>query len=288
MLQLATWYCDKVKLYVFNVLMKILITSESIKMSTITLLEKLYGEDEKQTLSFFTRLFESESSNLNVRLEVLRKNDRNWIQISLSGEDAPVMVNYLHKKFGLAPLDFNEVHSSALLRGKVVSSGIVGYGLYVDIGISSPKHIDALIPLHKLRQQLAKNNQLSCREILNLYCLYDNFPLEAYVTQLNRDLQTIEAEFSEKQISIFKEWIKLDLDRIIILGLTLDQVEKAVYKSGVQRDIAKIEELGLLEHMLVCKLGTDARGLITRLGPLMSRLSLRIFDPKKVRSIMMG
>ena len=198
------------------------------------------------------------------------------------------MVSYLHKKFGLAPLDFNEIHSSTLLRGKVVNSGGVGYGLYVDIGIGSPKHIDTLIPLHKLRQQLAKNEQLSCREILNLYCLYDNFPLEVYVTQLNRNLQTIEAEFSEKQISIFKEWIKLDLDRIIILGLPLDQVEQVVIKSGVQRDVAKIEELGLLEHMLVCKLGTDARGLINRLGPLVPRLFLRIFDPKKVRFLMMS
>jgi hypothetical protein len=257
-------------------------------MSTLTLLEKLYGGNERYALSFFTKLLESETSNLNLHFEILGKNDRDWIQLILSGEDAPVMVSYLCKTFGLAPLDFNEVHSSRYLRGKVVSSGKVGYGLYVDIGIDSPKHIDALIPLHKLRQQLAKNNQLSCRKILNLYCLYDNFPLEVYVTQLNRNLQTIEAEFSEKQVSIFKEWIELDLDRIIILGFTIDQVKKAVYKSGVQRDVAKVEELGLLEHMLVCKLGTNARGLITKLGPLLPRLSLRIFNPNEVRSLMMN
>jgi hypothetical protein len=256
-------------------------------MQTVTLLEKLYGKNEEHVLSYLVSLLKLGASNLNLSLNVLGKNSRNWIKVGLSGEDSTVMINYLNKIFGLAPTDLNKIHLFNVVRGKVIDSGKVGYGVYVDIGIEFPKPIDALIPLYKLRQQLVKNNQLSCRTILDLYCLYDNFPLEVNITRLDPNLQLIEAEFSDNQLSIFKDWVKLGLDRLIILGKTLEQVKQAIQKGRVQRDIAKVEQLGLLEHVIVCTLGTNARGLITKLGPFLPHCPLYIFNPEKVRAFML-
>jgi hypothetical protein len=40
-------------------------------------------------------------------------------------------------------------------------------------------------------------------------------------------------------------------------------------RSGHIRDIYAIERLGILEHSIVCKHGTDAPGLIPIIGPLL-------------------
>jgi hypothetical protein len=78
----------------------------------------------------------------------------------------------------LAPISFEKLRLSSELRGRIVDSGKVGYGLYVDIGVSSPEIVDALIPLHTLRKQLVEDKKLSIHKIIEAFCLYDNLPLK--------------------------------------------------------------------------------------------------------------
>ncbi|MFH0897452.1 MAG: DUF2110 family protein [Candidatus Bathyarchaeota archaeon] len=56
----------------------------------------------------------------------------------------------------------------------------------------------------------------------------------------------------------------------------------ALKRSGIQRDIAKVEELGFLEYSLLCKLGTDAPGVIKALGRYLPAVPLYAFSPRKV------
>ena len=43
-----------------------------------------------------------------------------------------------------------------------------------------------------------------------------------------------------------------------------------------------MESLGLFEYALTCKLGTDAAGLIPRIGKILKTAKLTVFNPKRI------
>jgi hypothetical protein len=52
-------------------------------------------------------------------------------------------------------------------------------------------------------------------------------------------------------------------------------------RTRLNRDIIGTEALGLFEHALTCKLGTDAAGLIPKIGRYMKNSAFIVFSPKK-------
>ena len=159
----------------------------------------------------------------------------------------------------------------------------MGYGLYVDVGIPVPRKVDLLVPLHVLRKQLFKDKKVSMRKIREAFCLHDNFPLKVKLTRIIIDKSEAEAELSEVQLAAFNNWISLGLDRVIVLGASLEQLEYVIKKSGSLRDIIRIDQLGFFEHLLLCKLGTEAPGIISRIGTLLQGVPLYAFSPKKIK-----
>ena len=95
----------------------------------------------------------------------------------------------------------------------------------------------------------------------------------------------VRAEFSERQLSEFERYLDAYVDRLIIFGAPRSHVENAVKESKHIRDIIGIDSLGLLEHAVVCKLGTDAVGLIPKLGKLLSTAKLASFSPRKIQQL---
>ena len=51
-------------------------------------------------------------------------------------------------------------------------------------------------------------------------------------------------------------------------------------RTRLNRDVIGMEALGLFEHALTCKLGTDAAGLIPRIGRYMRHADFSVFNPK--------
>jgi hypothetical protein len=80
-------------------------------------------------------------------------------------------------------------------------------------------------------------------------------------------------------------WRHTFLDRVIVLGAHREQIMIALTQSGVKRDIARVIELGFMEYALLCKLGTDALGVIKVLGRHLSEIPLYPFSPRKINSI---
>ena len=70
-----------------------------------------------------------------------------------------------------------------------------------------------------------------------------------------------------------------------MVGASQNEVETAVERARHFRDIIKIESLGLFEHAVICKLGTDAIGLIPRLGSYLRVASLAPFSPRRIREL---
>ncbi|MEM3602624.1 MAG: DUF2110 family protein, partial [Candidatus Bathyarchaeia archaeon] len=53
-----------------------------------------------------------------------------------------------------------------------------------------------------------------------------------------------------------------------------------------QNDVVGIEQLGLFEHTIICKLGTDAAGLIPKVGKKLTNAALSVVSPKKILGLL--
>jgi len=249
-------------------------------MPTVTVLEKLYGSGSPET---FERLYSSLVRGLKVQLHFVGTTDRGWIQLDVSGEDETAALNLLDREVGLAPVSLDKLKKFSVLRGKVVFSSKSKKELYVDLGVFSPKVSDAVVSGKRLCVQLADGKEIPLQELVELFCLYDNMPLEVKIVQgVEEANKNVEARLSEAQFSLFSGWVGCRFDRLIILGSLFSDVELAVKLSRHSRDVIKTESLGVLEQVVLCKLGTDAVGLIPKLGRYLNSAVLVPFSPKKI------
>jgi len=249
-------------------------------MPTVTVIEKLYGSGSPET---FEKLYSSLVSGLNVQLRFAGTTDRGWIQLEVSGEDETAALSLLDREIGLAPVSLDKLKKFSVMRGKVVFSGKSETELYVDLGVFSPKVSDAVVSGKRLCAQLANGKDVSLQELVKLFCLYDNMPLEVKIAEgVEGESKTVEAGLSEAQFSLFSGWVGCRFDRLVILGSLFSDVERAVKLSRHSRDIIRIESLGVLEQVVLCKLGTDAVGLIPKLGRYLKSAVLVPFSPKKI------
>jgi hypothetical protein len=251
-------------------------------MRTVSLLEKCYGPYAHQGLEELSRHIKRSCKELDVEIHSVGCDPRGWVEVAFAGGDEEVFVSYLEEEFGLAIGSMDHVVVGETLRGKIITSGSVGYGLYVDLGVSCPGNIDALIPLTVLRTQLAGGSRISLQEIVHTFCLFDNLTLDVIPKKVDLDKSIIEAYLSDSQLSTLNDWVETNLERIVVIGATGWRVKNSVSRSGHERDVLSVEDLGLLESSVICKLGTHARGLIPDLGRFMQRASLHVFLPRDV------
>lgn len=248
-------------------------------MPTITVLEKLYGSTSPATIE---KLYSSLVEGLDVQLSFVGTTERGWIQLDVSGDDQTVALNLLDREVGLAPVSSDGLQKFSVRRGKIASSRS-GDELCVDLGVVCSESCDAVVSEKLLFAQLADGKDVSLQSLVELFCLYDNVPLEVKIIENVRGAgKTVKATLSEGQVSLFKSLVRSRVDRLFILGSLFSDVEQAVKLSRHSRDVIKVESLGTLEQVVLCKLGTDAVGLIPKLGRYLKSAILVPFSPKKI------
>jgi hypothetical protein len=252
-------------------------------VTAITLLEKAHGSFSPRT---FETMVLSICQALKAEVNVQGKTIRGWIKIYVRGDDESAAINLLNQEIGLAPISIGNVKKFSSIRGKVIASDKSTDRLRIDIGVYEPKVCDAIIPIWRLRAQLADGKNLSLQSLSDLFCLHDFMPLRVkIVADLNVKNDEWEAELSEAQLSQFSAWLMSNLDRLIVLGASHDEAERVVDEARHFRDVIKIENVSPLEQAIVCKLGTDAVGLIPKLGPYLRTAYLAPFSPRKIRQV---
>lgn len=214
-----------------------------------------------------------EASGLRVDWEIAAPQQ--WIQVRARGEDGETFLNLLREKFGEAPALRSNVERWDVRKGFVTGSGRVGFGVYVDIGILEPTRKDALYPLHRMRAQLADGASKSSREILQDQGLADYFPVEVVVTELQGENVTV--ELADRTRDELLSWNRLLFDRVIAVGIDRDYAEKIVQSANLGLDVIKIETLSLLVQCLICKLDTDAPGVVAKIGNRLRGVGLTAF-----------
>jgi hypothetical protein len=246
-------------------------------MPAITLLERAYTDVQ---LKSFGESVKSSFQNLRVEVEVLGITSRKWVQISISGEDQNVALRYLTDRMGLCPESLENIRKFSVAKGRVSSRD--NDKLCVDIGVFSPNVVDAEVPLQLLQAQLADGKTTPLERIVELYGLCPSTPLTVRLVDVDKLSSHVEAELSEGQLGQYLKWTRSLLDRLIILGASLERVELVVERAGLDRDVVGIEPLGAFEHAVVCKLGTDAAGLIPKIGKNLRNAAFSIFSPRRL------
>jgi len=248
-------------------------------MPTLTLFAKAHNKFRPDR---FDNSLKNTLEGLRVQTKTCGATERGWIQVSISGEDTNVASNYLDKKIGLCPVDLENIHRFSTVKGRIMDLKEGGNEIQVDIGVFSPRIYDARIPLSSLRGQLADGRDISLKRIADLFGLCKELPFTVKIDAIDVENGFVEAEIAEAQRRQYSEWAKSLLDRLIVIGSSLWEIESAIETTGSKRDVVKVESIGGFEFAVVCKLGTDAVGLIPKIGKILRNASFVVNSPRRI------
>jgi hypothetical protein len=247
-------------------------------LTKLTLFTKAYNKGQLRQIE---ESLQTTFEDLDAQIQILGNPVNRWVQVEVTGEDENVAKSYITKQIGTCPNNIHEISTGSELKGyiqKITNTET----LLIDIGILEPKTICANIPLATIQTQLLDGKDVPLKKIAEIFALSTDLPINIKITATPDTGNTLEAELSITQTSMFKNWQDSLLDRLIILGTTLDEVTSTLERTRLNRDVINTESLGLFEQILTCKLGTDATGLIPRIGRYMRNTKFLVFNPKKL------
>ncbi len=242
-------------------------------MTNLILLVKAYNSRQ---LSEIDNLLQNQFEDLDVKLK-LDVTVNKWVIVWVSGEDENVVINYMRKEIGTCPVKFDVINEGEVFRGYV--SKIEEKGLKVDIGVFEPEVKHVILPLTVLEAQLTIPSGEPSKKIFENYGIAEGLPIIVRITSKDSDL--FKCELAPVQIDKFRVWQQSLLDRLIILRTSKEHVTSVLERTHLNRDVIDVEELGMFEYALTCKLGTDARGLIPKVGRYMRNTLFVVFNAKK-------
>lgn len=251
-------------------------------MTALTLLTRIYNVNQLNQINDALKL---PLEGLDVEAKILGTTAGRWVQMTLTGEDEGIATSYIAKEIGFCPTSLENVKTFSTLKGYVTNFEKSSEELRLDVGVFQPKIINAAIPLRHLQAQLVDGRKIALRKIGELFGLCENLPINIKVASVNEEENHIEAELSAQQVEKYKIWQESLLDRLLVIGATLHEVKDTVEYANLNRDVISVEPLGMFEHALTCKLGTDAAGLIPKIGRTLKNAKIAVFNPKKLRKL---
>jgi hypothetical protein len=244
----------------------------------ITILER----PSEITARSFNQRLEKALDELKTELKATTTLDgftsNRWARIGIGGEDSEILAELITNEYGLAHTDLREIEAPGIYESIITRSN--AQGLEFDVGLEKPGHVNCSVPASHLIAQLADGKNIQCREIIEDYCLFPGVRLSVRITRKTDN--EIEAWLSDSQIEQLSGWITAGLDRIEAFDCYKQEVEAAILKANLSRDIISADQITLTVQSITCKLGTDAIGLIPKLGSVLKRQKLRPFIPKRI------
>jgi len=221
------------------------------------------------------------SSSLDVSVKLEGVSSNGFVKIGVQGSDSEVFTELIKRELGLAPSDLSGVEVHDNFKAYVTKIDQNRQSIQVQIGPVSAQ-FKSEIPRESLMAQLCDGRSILVDKIARTYCIQEDVPLLVRITFIDPDRRRIEAWISDDQISRFDQWRRQRFHRIIAIGGFQDELREAMRLSKVERDVIELEELAMTAHCLVCKLGTDAPGVIAKIGRYVSNFKLHAFLPERV------
>jgi hypothetical protein len=252
-------------------------------MTTLVLLTKIKNNSQLKQIE---RTLKLAFEDLNVETKILSAPADRWPQLVLAGEDEGIAASYVSKEIGLCPASIENISKFSVLKGYITNLAGGKEELSVDVGILKPETVHATIPLRHLQAQLVDGRKIALRKIAELFGLCEDLPVYVKVSCLSEDENRIEAELSTEQIERYRVWRESLLDRLLVLGPSLHEIKMTMEHAKLERDIIGVENLGMFEHALTCKLGTDAAGLIPKIGRNLRNAKFAVFNPRRINAFL--
>ena len=250
-------------------------------MKSIVLLPKVYGAYRGRLLETIRSELTEMVAELDIEVTNIGTDKKDHIVVNIRGEDEEFVANALAKEYGRS-LQSDNLVPNKTYPGQVIDVGKVGYGLYSDMGVVDSKQMDALVPLHRLREQLDLHGSL--KTIAEAYVLVDYLPVEVILTGIDLYNNRVEAEFDRSTLTRISEWMQDDHERLLVFGANRGQIEGTLKKTDHREDIYEIEQLGKFEFSLRCKRSTRASGILAAIGPRLRGVPMHLFIPKELEA----
>ncbi len=249
-------------------------------MKQIILRRRVYGTYKTRLLKALQSEVNQLIADLNSQLLSISSSSKGNVIIRVEGDDEEFVYNLLAKEYGTG-LAFRDLVVGQDYWGQTTSVGRVGYGLYVDIGITSPESKDVLVPLHRLRNQTRMKGQ-SLRTIAKSLLFVDSLPITIRLVNMDIAQKKLEGELAPSFIKRTREWGIDDHERLLVFGANRYMIQTALEQSDHSTDIFKIEELGAYEFSLVCKRTTRASGIVSAIGPRLKGVPMHLLIPSEL------
>ena len=244
-------------------------------MTKLTLFVKAFNDGQLKQVA---DLLKNQYEELDVDAKIAAHPVYKWVQASIEGEDEAVAAAFARKEIGVCHENLGSVEENVVLKGYVSKVDESGGQLVVDVGVFEPKAVNAIVSLQTLRTQFSAGKEASVKKIAEAYGIAAGLPISVRVTSKEDDC--LKAELSPEQVEKLRGWRQSLLDRLIILRANRELVTATLERTRLDRDVIDVEQLGFFEFALTCKLGTDARGLVPRLGRYMRNAVFVVFNAK--------
>jgi len=219
---------------------------------------------------------------VSVQLEGVTRNG--FPTIGVKGRDVEAYTELIRRKLGSAPATRSEIEVNDNFKAYTVGINMTRQTIEIEIGPIS-MNFRSEITSQALMAQLCDGRSVPIQRITQAYCIQEGVPVHVRVTSIDTELREIGVWLSDDQVSQFEEWRRERFHRIIAVGGFQDRIREAIRLSKVERDVIEVDELSLTAHSLVCKLGTEAPGVIAKIGRYVGGLRLYAFLPDRVDRI---
>jgi len=219
---------------------------------------------------------------VSVQLEGVTKNG--FPTIRVKGPDVEPYTELIRRKLGTAPAGRSEIEVNDNFKAYATGISTRRQTIEIQIGPISMS-FRSEIAREALMAQLCDGRSFPVERIAQTYCIQEGVPVHVRVTSINTEVKEIEVWLSDDQVSQFEDWRRQRFHRIIAVGGFQDRIREAIRLSKVERDVIEVDELSLTAHSLVCKLGTEAPGIIAKIGRYVGDFRLYAFLPDRVDKI---
>lgn len=209
------------------------------------LLIKVYGTKER-AIHAAQILLDNDLKELDAKFTFL-VSDEGWLTLEISGEDEEFAGNFLANKYG-SPL--KKVNKGDLCKGFV--SSIEKDRIMIDVGL----------PVAIMQAGLVSLGTGDAKQIASRFGIIPHMPMEVEI----EDPHKFTGRLSKKQLDTLWNWKKSGYDHVTANSVTRSELKAAIKKTGHARDIFGIERLGLMEHLITCREGTDGPGIVAAIG----------------------
>jgi len=209
------------------------------------LLIKVYGTRER-AIHAAQIMVDNDLKELEAKAQISIA-DEGWLTLDISGEDEEFAANFLADKYG-SPL--KKVNKGDICKGYV--SLIGDDRIVVDVGV----------PVTIMQGSLGALGAGDARQIASRFGIIPHLPMEVEI----EDPKLLTGRLAKKQLDILWNWKKSGYDHVTANSVTRSELKAAIKKTGHARDIFGIERLGLMEHLITCRAGTDGPGIVAAIG----------------------